>query len=85
MIQRIYQVLLYPFALFSFFFVPETKEEFESLEDMREFHFQYQYSLDTVLFCYTWLPAIMLIMPVILFGRIIDTKVQDKLRGESLE
>jgi len=62
MIQRIYQVLLYPFALFSFFFVPETKEEFESLEDMREFHFQYQYSLDTVMFCYFVVPQTLVIL-----------------------
>jgi hypothetical protein len=85
MIQTVYRVLLYPWVLISYFNVPSTRRSFDSLEEVNEYHFSYDYDLDTVVFCYTWLPAILLILPVILFGRWIDGKAMSKLRGARLD
>ena len=84
MIQSVYRVLLYPWVLFSFYAVERDESDFDSLSEVNEYHFSYEYDFQTVVLCYTWVPAILLIMPIILSARRIDAKVQAKLRGARL-
>jgi len=65
MIEKIYQILLYPFALISYYFVTDTNEEFESVKEMKEYHFQYEYSFDHVAICYLLIPQSLVIFSII--------------------
>lgn len=85
MIQTVYRFLLYPWVLLSFYAVPRDESDFDSLSEVNEYHFSYDYSFDTVVLCYTWLPVALVMMSGFWFARWIDGKVQAKLRGEGLE
>ena len=65
MIEKIYQILLYPFALISYYFVTDTNEEFESVKEMKEYHFQYEYSFDDVAICYIGIPHLLIIYGIV--------------------
>ena len=50
--QIVYQFLTWPFALLSYYFLKDTREKFDGINEMRKYHFNYEYDLEHVLLCY---------------------------------